>query len=573
LIIKEISNINPYENLDQATSAILQENNISLDDFKKLVPDYFDETIYKDFGKENAQIPVIDNIKFLDKLTVLKNSEAFVDFVNTHKNNKICVIGDYDVDGVFSTLIMLIGLITIGVDSVCVIPRRIHDGYSMKKIHVDRAIEKGASAIITVDNGIGTKDAVDYAIEKGLDILVTDHHLPEESTLPKNIQIIDPKYNGDEVSDICGACVAFKLIVYYFKKYNMINSPKIKMLLNELIFYAACATMTDNMPAIGENRYLLRQGLDIVNNFKANKIWSGRILKIVSGLGSNNARNALNDPNRSFDVDLFSFSIGASINAVSRIGNDVEKLIEDILKASGDKVYIDGYASANHTRQGYSRQVLKKHKKSNTPVVVEILNESDFDFPIRGVIGILANNIVFEERKPAIVGYEKDGFYEFSGRSVPGYSLFNIINTLKEAHPEFEISGGGHEYAMGIKIKADPEIMRQFKEAIDEDYKANYIPQEQTAYLLEDENIDAAIEAHRKLRIFGANFKKLTFTYSGFIENLDFYNKEIQIGRYNFKTFSMFDVPDIGSFVNVLFEINFDYGPGFRITKLTQKEG
>ena len=126
---------------------------------------------------------------------------------------------------------------------------------------------------------------------------------------------------------------------------------------------------------------------------------------------------------------------------------------------------------------------------------------------------------------------------------------------------------------MGIKIKADPEIMRQFKEAIDEDYKANYIPQEQTAYLLEDENIDAAIEAHRKLRIFGANFKKLTFTYSGFIENLDFYNKEIQIGRYNFKTFSMFDVPDIGSFVNVLFEINLDYGPGFRITKLVQKEG
>lgn len=573
MIIKQLSNVIPYENLDQTTSAILQENGISLENFRSMVPDYFDTDIYQNFGIKDSFIPQIDNIKFLEKLSVLKNSEAFVKFVDAHKNEKICVIGDYDVDGVFSTLVMLIGLISIGVDATCVIPRRIYDGYSMKTIHVDRAIEKGASAIITVDNGIGTKDAVDYAISKGLSILVTDHHIPEDSTLPQGIDIIDPKYNGDEFSEICGACVAFKLIIYYYKKYNMLSLPKIKPLLSELIFYASCATMTDNMAAIGENRYLLRHGLDIVNYFKANKIWSGRILKIVSGLGSNNARAALNDPNRLFDVDLFSFSIGASINAVSRIGDDVEKLIDDILKASGDKVYIDGYSSANHIRQGYSRQILKKHKKTNDPVVVEILHQDDFDFPIRGVIGILANNIVFEERKPAIVGYEKDGFYEFSGRSVPGYSLYSIIDELKRTRPEFEISGGGHEYAMGIKIKADPNIMQQFKEAIVADYKANYVPQEQVVYLLEEDNIDDAIEAHRKLRIFGANFKKLTFTYSGFIENLDFYNKEIQIGRYNFKTFSMFDVPDVGSFVNVLFEINFDYGPGFRITKLVQKEG
>lgn len=571
--IKKISDVVAYEGLDSATTAILKENNISLAEFESKIPDYFDESIYKEFGLPGARVPETRNEEFLKNIIPLKNSEAFVDFVNKHKDGKICVIGDYDVDGVFSTLIMVIGLMAAGIDVTYVIPKRIHDGYSMKSIHIDRALEKGATSIITVDNGIGTRDAVVYALEKGLDVLITDHHIPEESSVPQGVDIINPKYNGDEFSDICGAYVAFKLIYYYFLQCGLLKSAKIKFLMNELIFYAACATMTDNMPAIGENRRILIQGLNIVNNFKYNKVWAGRILKIISGLGSNNARNDLNNPDRIFDVDLFSFSIGASVNAVSRIDWDVEELIADILKADKDKVYINGYSSANHTRQSYSRTVYRSHKKSDTPVVVEVLQESDFDFPIRGVIGILANSIVSEERKPAIVGYEKDGYYEFSGRSVPGYSLYNIINILKETHPEYDISGGGHEYAMGIRIKADPEIMESFKNEIIADYRANYVPQEPVVYELEDANIDAAVEAHRRLRIFGAGFKKLTFTHAGFIENIDYANKEVQIGEYVFRLFSTFDVPDVGSYVSVLFEINFDFGPGFRITKMIRKEG
>ena len=261
--IKRLSDVTPYENLDVTTTAILNENNISIAEFQEKIPDYFDKTLYQDFGIVGAQVPTIDNLKFLEKISPLKNTQAFIDFIEKHRNEKICIIGDYDVDGVFSTLIMCVGLLSIGINVEHVIPQRITDGYSMKSLHVDRAIEKGATAIITVDNGIGTKEAVDYALEKGLSVLITDHHLPTEDCLPQGVDIIDPKYNGDEFSDICGAAVAFKLIIEYYKRNNMLGSSKIKLLLNELIFYAACATMTDNMPAIGENRFLLRQGLQV----------------------------------------------------------------------------------------------------------------------------------------------------------------------------------------------------------------------------------------------------------------------------------------------------------------------
>ena len=116
------------------------------------------------------------------------NTEYFIDMINKHQNNKIIIVGDYDCDGVCATSIMLIFLKKLGIDCDYIIGNRFIDGYGMNNDLIDKAIAKGASLLITVDNGIKCKDNVKYAKDKGLDIIVTDHHLPDsiEETVEAN---------------------------------------------------------------------------------------------------------------------------------------------------------------------------------------------------------------------------------------------------------------------------------------------------------------------------------------------------------------------------------------------------
>ena len=434
--IEKLSEQQPIEGFDLITSILLKNNNIDPDQFEKMFPDMFTDRLTVD--------------KFLKEyMKPLKETDKFIDFIKENYDRRICLITDYDVDGIFSTVILKMGLSFIGVNKVSYcIPKRI-DSYGLSKALIDRAIEDGAEVIITADNGVGAKEATAYALEKGLKVLITDHHLPDEATLPEGVTIIDPKYNGDEFSGICGAYVAFKLVYALFDAFaDKLNTDYDKLeFMSELLVYAGVATISDLMPMLEENRLLIKTIMDYINEMKDRGMTDLRVLRILNAFGG---RYVLNDPYQLFNEETVAFNIAPCINSISRLGNSVEEVVGEIINCDNQSIYRNNYYAMNKERQKRTKIIAEKHVKTDAPVSIEVIDPADFPFEIAGLIGLMVNKITSEEHKPSLVGtkysYEKDGAaiskYSFSARSVLGYSIHEGVMRIKEAHPELNITGG-----------------------------------------------------------------------------------------------------------------------------------
>jgi len=469
---KKISNmINDYNTgNNRVIDALMEENKLDPTKFQEYFPDYGD-TNFSDYNYFMNTI-----------MTKLIGTEEFVAYVESHKDKKFCVMGDYDCDGVMATTIMVLGLQALDISCTYVVPNRLTDGYAMTENNVDDAIAQGAEVLVTVDNGIGTRVGTAYAKSKGLDVIVTDHHMPEEGELPDTDIIIDPKINGDKESDICGAYVAFKLIHSLFAAQQNFNTHDIYSLKCNMMVFASIATVADMMPLLGENRYLMKYALNYTNVLKHKNNWSGRVLKIISGLGG---YFALKDSDKMISAETFGYNISPTINAVSRVTGDVTPLISDILACDKQGVYINGYRDVNKQRQQYTRELVKFHKKSKNSVNVDLLESDNFEFPIKGLVGLMANSISNNEHKPAIVGLEKDGRYEFSCRSIPGYSIYQAFTRLKEAYPDFDITGGGHDMALGMSFPTTNDSLNVVREFFENDFAKNSSSSDLNIYELE----------------------------------------------------------------------------------------
>lgn len=434
--VEKLSKQEPIEGFDLITSILLKNNNIDPEKFDDLFPDMFTGKITVD--------------KFLKQyMQPLKETQKFIDFIKENYDKRICLITDYDVDGIFSTVILTLGLEFIGLTNVfhC-IPKRI-DSYGLSKSLIDRAIAGGAQAIITADNGVGAKEAAAYAVEKGLKILITDHHLPDETTLPEGVPIIDPKYNGDAFSGICGAYVAFKLVYALFDAFadKITTDYDRTEFMSELLVYAGVATISDLMPMLEENRLLVKTVMDYVNDLKDRGMTDLRVMRILNAFGG---RYILNDPAQMFNEETVAFNIAPCINSISRLGNSVEEVVTEIITCDNQSIYKNNYYAMNKERQKRTKIIASKHVKTDEPISIEVIDPNDFEFEIAGLVGLMVNKITAEEHKPSLVGtkysYDKDGEtiskYSFSARSVLGYSIHDGVMRIKEAHPELNIAGG-----------------------------------------------------------------------------------------------------------------------------------
>ena len=169
---------------------------------------------------------------------------------------------------------------------------------------------------------VGSKELVEVAKRYGTEVIVTDHHLPDEVNAP-NTLIIDPKYNNDEFSDICGAYVALKLCRELYKEID----PQRMFIIDTLVPFAGIATITDMMPMLKENRQLVKMTLDIINNIKYDT--KSSLYKILYSLGG---QNFMKKRSMIATEELISFSIGPAINAVSRVTGDVSEVVKKILE-------------------------------------------------------------------------------------------------------------------------------------------------------------------------------------------------------------------------------------------------
>jgi single-stranded-DNA-specific exonuclease len=350
-------------------------------------------------------------------------------------NEQIIIIGDYDCDGVTSTYVMYRGLLHMNANVIYKLPHRLINGYGLKKPLVDYAHEHKATLIITVDNGVAANEAIKYAQDLGIDVIVTDHHEPQ-AILPDCL-IIDPKVNKEYPFDgLCGCGVAFKVIQALIPDFE--NTP----LYGHLMEILAIGTIADVMSLVDENRTFVIDGIKRLNN--TTNVGLKQLFKLYK----------LED--KEIDVTTIGFFIGPNINVAGRLESP-DLAIKLLL--SDDEVEADNYAGIllklNDKRKALQKEALSKidvDPKNNC--IIEIIESSN-----AGIGGVIASNVVGKYNRPCFVLHEHEGVATGSGRT---FGDFNIMSCITN-HLDLVIGGGGHKGACGMSIKTENLDMFQIE--------------------------------------------------------------------------------------------------------------
>ena len=357
---------------------------------------------------------------------LMKDMEKAIDRVNKGKKEKILIIGDYDVDGTTSTSMLYAYFKQREFDVLYYIPDRYKEGYGVSLESIDYADENSVKLIITVDCGIKAVNEVKYANSKGIDVIVCDHHLPDDD-LPKAHSVLNPKQLDCRYpfKDLCGCGIAYKLITAHnIKSTNKLN-------IRSLLDFVALATISDMMPLIDENRVMVFHGLNEINN-------NPRL-----GL-----RNFLKSINK-VDESKISFNIGPRINAAGRMKNG--KIIVDLLTeedANKANSLSNEVEYLNLKRRSIEKKVYENViKKIDNTKYSNIIYGQNFS---TGVLGIVASRLIEKSYKPTIIITDFDeNLLTGSVRSVSGFDVYGALTKCEKFLYQF----GGHKFAAGIKIE------------------------------------------------------------------------------------------------------------------------
>lgn len=358
---------------------------------------------------------------------------------------RIRVIGDYDIDGVCAAYILVTGLELSGARADVVIPHRIQDGYGLNDDMITKAKEDGIDTILTCDNGIAAKDQIAYAKSLGMTVVVTDHHeVPYEIAQdgvrtecpPPADAVVDPKQNacGYPFDGICGAVVAYKLIQVLFE---LIPVDQGGTKLQELLAFAAFATVGDVMALTDENRIIVREGLKLI----AKSANTGmQALITVNGL-----------QNKPLSAYHIGFVLGPCLNATGRLDTAYRALRMFRTDDQAEAVTIAGeLKELNDSRKNMTllgvRQAVQMIEESplrDDKVLVVYLPECH-----ESLAGIIAGRLRERYYKPAFVLTKAEEGVKGSGRSIEAYHMYDKMSECKELYTKY----GGHKMAAGVSM-------------------------------------------------------------------------------------------------------------------------
>lgn len=346
------------------------------------------------------------------------------------EGEKIIVYGDYDVDGITSTSIMFESLEQLGANVIYYIPDRFKDGYGPNKEAYQRLIEDGAQLIVTVDNGIAGKDAIAYAQNQGVDVVVTDHHeIPQE--LPDAYAIIHPRFAGSEYpfGGLSGAGVAFK-----------VAAALLEELPEDALDLVALGTVADIVPLKDENRILVKYGLQVLNQSIRPGIIS---LLEKSGIAEENVT-----------TDTIGFRLAPRLNALGRLENANEgvELLTTLDEERAEKL-ADKTVKLNTKRQEIVNDIYEQALDMLNSKQDDLVNVVAGEGWHEGVLGIVASRLVEQTGKPTIVlGIDSQtNIAKGSGRSVEAFQMFDALDGHRDILEKF----GGHHMACGLSIDAN----------------------------------------------------------------------------------------------------------------------
>jgi single-stranded-DNA-specific exonuclease len=387
-------------------SKILDSKNLEDNDIQSILNP---RLIYHDFSL------------FLEAEMTLERIEEAIE-----NNEKICIYGDYDCDGILATSILVQAFLKRGIKVGYHIPHRYEDGYGLNIKRVEQMADKGYSLIITVDNGIKAFDAIERANELGVDVIVTDHHSFEDD-LPDAYSIIHTKISPDyPFKEISGGFIAYKLA-------TALNNNKHDKYLFSL---AAVTTISDMMPLLDENRAIVKRALEFMNQ---NKYPALELL-----LGNTQGYNA----------QTIGFVIAPKINSFGRLPEYIHpnKLVQYFIEGC-EKSYLmkiaDSANKINAQRQNMTNEQYQNILQYKSDHFLYYGDDSLHE----GIIGLIAGKYTREYELPSFVmHYDQDKqLYKGSARSVEGFSISKFFN---ENQQYFEVYGG-HEMAGGFSIKKE----------------------------------------------------------------------------------------------------------------------
>jgi single-stranded-DNA-specific exonuclease len=364
------------------------------------------------------------------------------------KKEKITIFGDYDADGITSSILLKETLEEIGIASNVYLPDRNKEGYGLNKNAIDFIkSQHQSSLIITVDCGISNWEEIDYVQKQGIDIIVTDHHsIPKK--LPRNCVLINPKLPKQDYPfrDLAGVGVAFKLARALFEKFLPKKIDQLKWQLD----LVAIGTIADCVPLVEENRIFAKFGLIVLQ--KTKRVGIQEIIQTARlNIGEKNPPSAEN----------VAFQIGPRLNASGRMDHAdiaLNLLLEkDRVKA---RVLALEVENKNSERQKVSQQVYKEIKDT-------LDEKKDYKLIIRkgkhwplGIVGVVAGKICDEFHCPVFLFREEKKILEGSGRSIEAFDIVSAVAQLDQHVEKY----GGHAQAMGIKIR--PEKIEIFEKEL-----------------------------------------------------------------------------------------------------------
>jgi single-stranded-DNA-specific exonuclease len=383
---------------------------------------------------------------------------------------RIMVVGDFDADGATSTALTVLALRSMGGATVdYLVPNRFEDGYGLSPEVVEQAAARGAELIVTVDNGISSHAGVDVAHAKGMQVLVTDHHLPGE-TLPAAEAIVNPNLRGCAFpsKSLAGVGVAFYLMLALRARLRDSGWFEQRALampnLAELLDLVALGTVADVVPLDANNRILVYQGL---NRIRAGKCRPG--IRALLEVANRDARQlAAND---------LGFALGPRLNAAGRLDDmsiGVALLLSDDIAQA--RMLANDLDALNQTRreieQGMQVEALQ---------LCDQLERTSTELPYglamyhpewhQGVVGILASRIKERFHRPVIAfAPAGDGILKGSGRSVPGLHMRDALERLDMLNPGLMMKFGGHAMAAGLSLEEArfDEFRQRFGELVGE---------------------------------------------------------------------------------------------------------
>ena len=408
---------------------------------------------------------------------------------------KTIIYGDYDVDGITSVTVLKSFLEERGLEVAEYIPNRLEEGYGLNKAAVEGIAKQGYTLTITVDCGISAIEEVKYANELGIETIVTDHHEPGNE-LPEAIAVVDAKRKDNKYPfrNLAGVGVVFKLIQAIGMELKLDEKEYLKYL--DIV---CIGTISDIVPLVDENRVIVKLGLKLVEQTR-----NLGLRAILQASGYNK-----------IDSSTISFGVAPRINACGRMGHQEEALKLFLSKE------INEVNELTQKLNEYNRLRQETEKNIYTDAIMQIerdgLAQNDTIVVMgknwhHGVIGIVSSKITEIYFKPSILLCEEEELGKGSGRSIPGFDLYEALTECNDAIEKF----GGHSMAVGISVKKDK--FEEFKQKLEQIAREKHIEEivpilKIDAQISLDEISKDMVDSLKELEPFGEENKTPLFVF------------------------------------------------------------